>query len=88
MNSMGRITRSPVVDIVGMFGVLVIIYWFSSNAQADLFLMPSYLILVFISLLDNLFLGLLGELDFRVPLVGILIFLSIIFGVTAYRIRT
>ena len=88
MNSRGRITQSPVVDIIGMFVVLVALYWFSSNAQADLFLMPSYLILVFISLIDSLFLGLLGEFDFRVVLVGCLFFLSIVFGVATYRIRT
>lgn len=85
---MGRISQSPVVDMIGIFVVLVALYWFSSNAQADLFLMPSYSILVFISLLDSLFLGLLGELDFRVVLVGCLLFFSIVFGFVTYRIRT
>lgn len=82
------ISRSPVVDIIGIFIALVALYWFSSNAQTDLFQIPGYLILVFISLLDSLLLGLLGRVDTRVVLVGCLIFLPIIFGIATYRIRT
>lgn len=88
MNSMGRITQRPVLDILVTFVVLVSLYWFSRNAQSDLFLMPSYLILVFISLIDSLLLGLPGRVDLRIVLVGCLIFPSIIFGVATYRIRT
>ncbi|WP_148859736.1 hypothetical protein [Natronococcus pandeyae] len=88
MDSMGRITRSPVVDMTVMFVVLVTLYWISLNTQMRLFQIPGYLIAVFISLLDSLLLGLLGEFDLRVVEIGTLIFLSIGFGVLSYRIRT
>ncbi|TYL36993.1 hypothetical protein CV102_19775 [Natronococcus pandeyae] len=71
-----------------MFVVLVTLYWISLNTQMRLFQIPGYLIAVFISLLDSLLLGLLGEFDLRVVEIGTLIFLSIGFGVLSYRIRT
>ena len=88
MDSRTRIARSPVVDVTVLFVALITVYWLSRNAQSELFLMPTYLVLVFISLLDSLFLGFLGRADFQVVLAASLLLLSVIIGVLTHRIRT
>jgi hypothetical protein len=90
MNLMGRISvsQSPIVDVIGMFVVLVTLYWISLNTQMTLFQIPGYLLVAFASLVQNLFLPGSGGTAWQVFFAGCVIFISIIFGVAAYRIRT